>query len=51
MLVGLALKAGQYPSDLKAGDTVAAYGVGTPTTRRPVRRTRRAATRWCRGRG
>ncbi|WP_282703303.1 hypothetical protein [Streptomyces sp. CC219B] len=27
--VGLSLKAGQYPSGLKAGDTVAAYRVGT----------------------
>ncbi|MFH9003617.1 hypothetical protein ACH4E5_10290 [Streptomyces afghaniensis] len=27
--VGLALKAGQYPSDIKAGDVVSAYRVGT----------------------
>ncbi|WP_324786370.1 hypothetical protein [Streptomyces sp. H51] len=29
--VGLSLKAGQYPSGLKAGDTVAAYRVGSDT--------------------
>ncbi|MFH8368618.1 hypothetical protein [Streptomyces sp. NPDC018031] len=28
VLVGLSLKAGQYPSDLEAGDVVAAYHVG-----------------------